>query len=344
MNEPQPIKNISDFWQDTADCWQRLPNKAFFFVLLAAWLAIFHFLGNSILGYVHTHSLFRWLYDSTNVGEGDESYCNYIPLLVAGLFWWKRHELLDARLQIWGPGLGILICAMALHIVAFTMQLPQFSIVALYLGIYGLMGMAWGKEWLRKSIFPAFLFVFAIPLGGFLTSVTFPLRIFVTWLVEVISHFFGIGVMRTGTELFDPSGAYQYDVAAACSGIRSFVANFLLATIYAFFTFRSGWKRLFIISLALPFAVLGNLLRLLMVIVTAEIGGQAWGNRVHDNFFTSLMPYLPAFIGLFLVGAWLEKREAKVAVAGKQRPVTALDRQPAQILLEKGEARPDPNE
>lgn len=311
MNEPQPIKNFGDFWRDTADCWQKLPNKGFFLILLAVWLAMFQFLGNSILGYVHTHSLFFWVYDSTTNSGNDDSYCSFVPFLVIGLYWWKRHELLDSRLQIWGPGLVILICAMVLHFLGFATQVPQVSIVAFFVGIYGLMGLAWGKEWMRKSIFPAFLFAFAMPIGAHVTFITFPLRLLVTWLVEVISHIFGIGVVRVGTELIDPSGSFQYDVAAACSGIRSFVANFLLATVYAFFTFRSTWKRLFIISLALPFAILGNLLRLLMVIFVAEMGGQKWGDRVHDNFFTSLMPYIPAFIGLLLVGYWLEKREAK---------------------------------
>jgi len=133
----------------------------------------------------------------------------------------------------------------------------------------------------------------------------------VTWLVEVVSHLLDIGVIREGTQLFNPSGSFQYEVAPACSGIRSLVAIFLLATVYGFFTFRSPWKRLFIMALAFPFAVLGNFLRLFMIIVTAEIGGQKWGDFVHENWITSLLPYVPAFIGFLLVGAWLEKRGAK---------------------------------
>jgi exosortase len=329
MNGNKSIKTFGDFWQDTVECWERLPNKSFFFILLVAWLAIFQFLGNSILGYVHTHSLFSWVYDSTTNGENDDSYCSFVPFLVIGLFWWKRHELLDSRTHLWGPGLVFLIGAMVLHIVGYAIQLPQLSIIAFFVGIYGIMGMAWGKEWLRRSWFPFFLFAFAMPISAHLTFVTFNLRLLVTWLVEIISHFFGIGVIRQGTQLVDPTGAFQYDVAAACSGIRSLVANFLLATVYAFFSFRSTWKRLFIISLALPFAILGNLLRLLMVIVAAEIGGQKLGDYFHDNFFTSLMPYVPAFIGLLLVGSWLERREARSADAGTEGSIATLARQPA---------------
>lgn len=317
MNEPQPIKNISDFKRDTVDCWQRLPNKAFFFVLLAAWLALFQFLGNSILGYVHTPSLFTWMYHAYNTSDvtADDGDCNFIPFLVIGLFWWRRHELLNSRMELWGPGLGILIAGIVLHLLAYVAQLPQISIVALFVGIYGIMGIAWGTEWLRKSIFPFFLFAFSVPLGTHATFITFPLRLLVTQLVEVASHIIGIGIIRVGTELFDPSGSFQYDVVAACSGIRSLFAIFLLATVYGFFTFQSMWKRLFIMSLALPFAILGNFLRLFMVIIAAEIGGQKLGDTVHDNFITSIMPYVPAFIGLFLVGNYLEKYAGKSNLA-----------------------------
>jgi exosortase len=317
MNEAQPIKNIADFCRDTIECWQRLPNKAFFFVLLAAWLALFQFLGNSILGYVHTSSLYSWMYHAYNGPGSDDKHGDIIPFLVIGLFWWKRHELLNSRLQFWGLGLVLLVLGMVLQILAFVIQVPQVSIVALFVGIFGLMGLAWGAEWLRKSFFPFFLFAFSMPLGAHGTFITFPLRLLVTWLVEIISHVFGIDVIRVGTALIDPSGTFQYDVAPACSGIRSLVAIFLLATVYAFFTFQSGWKRLFIIALAAPFAVLANLLRLLMVIVAAAMGGQKTGDWVHDNWFTSIIPYVLAFIGFMLAGQRLEKSEAKLTLAPK---------------------------
>ena len=67
-----------------------------------------------------------------------------------------------------------------------------------------------------------------------LNFILFPLRLLVTWLVAMVAHLVGIGVIRQGTQLLDPSGAYGYDVAAACGGIRSLIAVFLLATVVAF--------------------------------------------------------------------------------------------------------------
>jgi exosortase len=294
------------------DCWRLLPNKAFFLGLLAAWLVLFQFLGNSILGYIHTPSLFLWMheaYRSSGDLPNNDAHGNFIPFLVAGLLWWKRKELLALPLKIWRPGLLILVAGMVLHILGYVLQQPRISIVALFAGIYGLTGLAWGREWLRKSFFPFFLFVFSIPLGDQAKFITIPLQLLVSWLTVVSAHIVGIGVMRDGVQLIDPSGTYQYEVAAACSGIRSLIAIFLLATIYGFITFHSTWKRLFLMALAFPFAVLGNLARMLFIIVAAEIGGQAWGNYVHESSLFSLVPYVPAIVGLLLVGRWMEKRQ-----------------------------------
>lgn len=87
--------------------------------------------------------------------------------------------------------------------------------------------------------------------------------------------------------------------------------DFLIATVYGCIVFPSWRKRILLMALALPLSVLGNLLRMLLIIVTATFGGQAAGNYVHESPVFSLVPYLPAFAGLFLTGWWLEKLEAK---------------------------------
>jgi len=315
MNENPDNESQVNYWQDTVDCWQRLPNKAFFFVLLAAWLALFQFFGSAILGYVHTPSLFSWMIGAYNFPSSDDAHGKFIPFLVVGLFWWKRRELLALPLNLWWPGLLILLAALMLHIFGFLVQQPYFSIAALFAGVYGLMGLAWGRAWLRNSLFPFFLFIFSVPLGQRAEFITFPLRQLVSWLSEKVAHWIlGIDVIRVGTQLFDSSGSYGFDVAAPCSGMRSLIAVFLLATIYGFFVFRSPWKRVLLMALALPFAVLGNLARMLLIIMAAALGGQPWGNYVHEGGplgIISLVPYLPAIIGLLLAGRWLENRELK---------------------------------
>src|SRR2546421_10293766 len=144
------------------------------------------------------------------------------------------------------------------------------------------MVLAWGPAFLRASIFPYFLFVFSVPFGPRAEPITFYLRLLVCQLVEFVCHnILAIEIVRQGTSLRDQSGQYQYEVAAACSGMRSVISISLLAITFAFVVFRSNWNRALLIASAVPLAVLGNLIRMLMIIIAAEIGGQRWGGYVH---------------------------------------------------------------
>lgn len=321
--QTQPgIGIVEEFRVEFLSCWQKLPDKGFFFVLLAGWLAMFQFLGSSTFGYVDTPSLYHWMYNAYNppgdVSIYDDGHGLLIPFLVLGLFWWKRKELMAIEIKPWLPALGMVGAALVLHILGYVGQQQRLSVIGLFLGIYGFTGLAWGRAWLRASFFPFFLFAFMVPLGSLSEPITFPLRLLVTRLVEGICHFiFAIDVIRTGTQLVDPTNRYQYEVAAACSGIRSLVAIFLMAIIYGFISFKSAWKRVLMIASAIPLAILGNLLRMLLIILAAEIGGQDWGNFVHENVFFSLVPYLPAIFCLVGMERWLTRHKPQAATPSR---------------------------
>jgi exosortase len=312
MNETSNTESTVSFWSDTIACWHRLPNKVFFFALLAAWLLAFEFWGNSTFGYTNSPSLFRWLQFAYGASLGvtnDDSFGQFIPFLVIGLFWRKRKTMLALPLQLWWPALFIVASAALLHAAGFVLQQQRVSVAALILGVYGLMGLAWGRAWLKEGFFPFWLFIFSVPLAAMILPLTLPLRMLSTWLTATAANILTIPVVRVGTQLMSPDGKFQYDVVAACSGLRSLVAIFLLATVYGFLVFRSPGKRLFLMALALPLSVLGNFMRLMCIIIAAETGGQSAGNFVHENSFFSLVPYIPAIAGLLWAGRWLEKKE-----------------------------------
>jgi exosortase len=260
----------------------------------------------------------------TDAGGSDDSHGKLIPIVVLGLFWWKRKQLLALPLRLWWPGLLLVGLSLGLQVLGYMAQQPRISIVALFTGIYGLMGLAWGPQWLCESFFPFCLFAFCIPLGWSAVSITFPLRMFVSHAVEVISgNILQIDIQRVGTALLDPNGRYQYDVAAACSGIRSLFATFAVAIIYAVLSFRSWWKRGLLMAAAVPLAVLGNIARMLTIIVAAEIGGQDAGSYVHEGGpfgVISLLPYLAAFAGLLLLGHLLREPPLKPAASPAAQP------------------------
>ena len=301
---------------------RRLPDKGILLGLLAAWVALFHFLGASTLGYVDTPSLFGWWFWVNTRGlEGshglevldrilgsDEAHVWIMPFVVLGLFHWKRKELLDLPKRIWWPALGLFGAALSLHVVGYMVQQSRVSLMAFFLGAYALTGLVWGRQWLRATFFPYFLFLFCIPVGNFAETITFPLRLWASKITVLLVHgVLGVGVMQNGTSLWEPSGRFQYEVAAACSGIRSLTAIFALALIYGFIDFKKAWHRFLLAAAAFPLALIGNVVRLSVIIVAAEMFGQSGGNYVHENFWFSLLPYAPAFITLALLGHWLRK-------------------------------------
>jgi exosortase len=310
-SEPKPTASKTEFkgfWEELQTCWNSLPNKVLFFGLLAAWMVLFQFWGNITLGYVKTHSLFGWLYFVYTTSADDE-HGLLIPIVVLALFWWKRKELLDAAEDIWWPAFGLLLLAIGLHLVGFRVQQTRISVIGFFFGVWGLFGLVWGKKFLKRSVFPMFIFAFCIPLASESDRITSPLRMIATAITTAIANgLFGFGVIRDGTRVFDPTNHYQYEVAAACSGIRSLTAIFAFTTIYGFLKFKKNWKRALIVFGTIPLAVLSNVMRLLMIIFAAEISGQKAGNVVHENALISLLPYFPAIAGILWLGYLLRDR------------------------------------
>ena len=326
----QPENGIlEDFRIQFLECWHRLPNKGLFLGLLVAWLALFQFVGNSTLGYISTPSLLEWMhtvYSGDDASGSDDGRGRLIPFVVLGLFWWKRKQLLALPLNTWWPGLLLVAFALVLHLFGYLAQQTRISIIALFTGVYGLMGLAWGRQWLRESFFPFILFVFCVPLGWSAATITFPLQLLVCRVVEFICHnVLAIEIVRDGTKIMDPTGRYQYEVAAACSGIRSLFATLAVAIIYAMLCFRPWWKRGVLIVSAVPLAVLGNTVRMLAIVIAADIWGQGAGDYVHEGGpygIISLLPYVAAFGGLMLLGHWLHESPAQTIAPPTTAPAT----------------------
>lgn len=275
---PEPPVQAS-VWEELCAVMARVPRKGLFLGLLAGWLAFFHWMGNGTFGYLDTASLPVWMWRAYEAPESPDSHGLLIPVAILGLLWWKRESILAQPNQLgsWWffPLLALLV---VLHGVGYLIQQPRVSILAFLSGFYLFIGMVWGFAWMRATFFPMFLLAFCMPLGSLANSITVPLRLLVTWLSVGIARMgLGIPVIREGSMIYDLDHTFQYDVAPACSGIRSLVSILALTTIYGFMSFRPAWKRLLIVASALPLAVLGNVLRITGVILAGEAFGQEAG-------------------------------------------------------------------
>jgi exosortase len=310
MTTPAPTSApvpSGSFLGEAGHFWRSLPDKPLFLGLLAAWLALFQFFGNSTLGLVNTASLFGWWKWTIGKSPGEE-HAYLMPLVTLGLLMWKSRELEAVPKRTCWPALALVALALMLHVVGYMIQQTRLSVVAFALGLYGLTGVVWGGRWLWATLFPFTLLLFSVPLGADIDRLTQPLRLWATQITAGVSHtVLGIPVVCNGTQLFSPDGRYLYDVAPACGGIRSLTAIIAFGVVFAFISLHALWRRLLIVASAVPLAVLGNVTRLTLIVMAAELFGQKGGNYVHENGVFSLAPYVPAILGMLFLGYWLDE-------------------------------------
>jgi exosortase/archaeosortase family protein len=64
---------------------------------------------------------------------------------------------------------------------------------------------------------------------------------------------------------FAQGALFQLEVADPCSGIRSLFALVMLSALYGYLMMRKTWQKLWIFILAIPFAIMGNIARILIL-------------------------------------------------------------------------------
>ncbi|HKX63009.1 MAG TPA: exosortase/archaeosortase family protein [Verrucomicrobiae bacterium] len=288
--------------------WRSIPHARLFLLLFGSWVALFHFLGNSTLGYVSTPSLFGW-WQWTNSRTPEEAHIVFVPLVSAFLLWHRRQDFQAIQSRIWWPGIVVLLAGIGFHVIGYTIQQARVSVVGFIGGIYGIGAVLWGPRWMRAALIPFVLFGFCVPLGSGAEPLTFPLRLLATDIGAAVCRTgLGIDVVQQGNLLLDSAGAYRYEVAAACSGIQSLTAVLALALIYAGLNGMSIFRTGLLVAAGIPLAIVANVVRLLMIVMAAEVYGQSAGDYVHRSGIFSMVPYIPAIAGLLFVGRLLKGR------------------------------------
>jgi EpsI family protein len=258
------------------------PRVALCVAVAAAGLAVFHLYGNSTRGYISSPSLFYW-WGFQWVNPRSETQHGFIILAVS--LWLAARNA--RRIPAAEGGDAALAAALAmvagigLHVVGFVAEQARVSIVGLLLYAWGVIALAGGPRWARAAAFPVAFMVFAIPLNV-LDTVGFWLRMWVVGSSAGIVHAVGVAVLVNGTKLLSPDGSYNYDVAAACSGVRSLMALGALSLLLGYLMLRPWWLRILLFAISFPLVYVGNVARIVAVVLAARAGGQAWGDRAHD--------------------------------------------------------------
>ena len=277
-----------------------------------AGFAVLQWFGNNTHGYIESRSLFYWWGHQWSDVRSESEHGWLILAISVWLFWRNvgggraaspfaaaaRTESTPYRAT------AAMLGGLGLHLLGYVMQQGRISIVGLLLFAWGVLTFAGGRRWGQAAAFPLAFLVFAIPLNV-LDTAGFYLRLGVIETAWHLARLLHIDVIRNGTQLLSPDGSYQYDVAAACSGMRSLMALAALSLLLGYLNFRSWWVRLAIGLLCVPYAFVGNVARIFAIIVAADWRGQGAGETTHAVMGFGVFVIV---LGLVQLTVWLLQR------------------------------------
>ncbi len=228
-----------------------------------------------------------------------------IPLIAAYFAWERWPQLKEAEydINIW----GLVVIAGSLLLLVFGYAGTEyFSMrVSLVFLLAGLLLYFCGFEVLRILVLPLVFLLFMVPLPYIVyDALAFPLKLLVTKYSVAALKFLGIVVWREGNIIIFPETVLE--VADACSGMRSLMSLLAISTAYAFMLKSSNRRRLLLLLLALPIAVLTNMLRVIGTGILAQYYGAAAAQGFFHEF-AGLVVFGLAMALLILVGTFLSR-------------------------------------
>ncbi len=219
-----------------------------------------------------TAPTWRWLW-----GEwmGNEYYAHGVLIPFVSTFLIVQRIRNDKRFA-WTPGEGtgpalLLTAAAVAAYLWFVHQrafyLASFALIALLAGLLWLMG---GTKALRALLFPIAYLAFMVPLP-LIDRITLPLALFTGVCSGGLARFLGLDVTITGNAVTLPNA--DLVIGAQCSGVNSLITLTALLALVTYLVDGPLWSRIGLVLLAVPLALLGNILRVTSLLFVAK----AWG-------------------------------------------------------------------
>lgn len=261
--------------------------------------------------------------------QSEWAFCPLVPLVSAWFGWQRRAELQALPLRGHWSGLAILALALFSYWIGFHADTCYPGFAAFQLAVAGFIIWMCGLEWMRVLLFPWLFLVFMWPVYPLEDQLAQPLRMITAgWASRVLS-LIGQPTVNEGAQLLSAANParelavgqlFRLDVAEACSGIRSLYALMMLAAIYGYVFLRGLWPRVALFFSAIPLAMVGNLVRMvLLAFGSVWFGPEIAIGRTVDGIeeislyheLAGYMVFAVALVGMFAISSFLEGKHWK---------------------------------
>ena len=216
------------------------------------------------------------------------------------LCWW-------ALVPVAGAGV-----AWSLGALADIQVVQQLAVVGLVIGIM-LFLMGW--RWALAASFPLGFLFLAVPLGDGLVPHMIDLT---ADFVVAALRLTGIPVYRDGTYFVIPSGSWS--VVSGCSGMRYLMATITVAVLFAWLNYRSLWRRVVFVAVAIVFAFVANWLRAYGIVMIAHLSDMKLALGVDHYIYGWVFFGIIIFVLMIVGGRFSDRSRDTEPVPGAPAP------------------------
>jgi exosortase len=180
--------------------------------------------------------------------------------------------------------------------------------LGLIITIFGIVLTLCGWQVMRTAWFPIAFLVCALPWPGLVYSwVAGPLQQLAATVAVFVLQITGVDATQSGTKIVMSFGPLKpervLNVAEACAGLRSLMTFITVGAAVAFLSQRPLWQKVFITLMAIPIAILCNVMRVSGQGIIDSMGYHDFAEGFAHQF-VGLVMLIPAFFMLLGV-AWL---------------------------------------
>ncbi len=257
----------------------------------------------------HRTAVELWTIWTTN---DNYSHGPLIPLTSAALIWLRRHDLAKAGAHPAARGIAVLALGCTMQVLGIRADLFALEGWSLIVVLYGLSLTFLGVPATRVLAFPIGYLVFMLTFPPILMNqISYALKEITVQLSTRAAEALGVTLQRSGMTLYLGSGELRME--NPCSGLRSLLALLATGAVFAYVQPGGWWRKAIILFSAVPIAMIGNAVRITLVIVVGHyVGVKEAAGQFHD--LSGYVIYLVALIGLMGVRALLTPRpRAKAA-------------------------------
>ena len=258
--------------------------------------------------------LMRHVPDVFNEPLEDMSYGWYIPLFSLYVLWQERRKIVESLGKPSVIGLLFVLPSLFVGFLGIRGLQVRFEILGFIGLLFGLTWTFFGRRTVGSAIFPIGFLLFCLPLHSYLDLVTIHLRLLAVSIAAGTLQGCGVEIVRQGTMLASPTGAFAIDIAEPCSGLRSLFAMMALTAGYAYFTQPTWFRRGLLFALSIPIAILGNVSRIFSIVIVAATCSADFATGFYHDY-SGYIVFLVAILLMVATGGLITKGAEKCAAS-----------------------------